>query len=101
MFCLKRDAGLTVNVTSELATGDVENVRGGLCRVCRGGAGEDNCRVVNGETMKLMLPIRRRLWLGRARIGSETKPDRKTGWFGGETGGVGRGLLWGQPSPVG
>ena len=73
---LLQDAGLKVSEAAALGWGDVEGVRGGSGRVCLG------------------------RWLGRARPGHETEPDSHTDRRWGEAGGVGRGLIWGQPLTV-
>ena len=59
MIGLMRDAKLRVSKAAALTWGDIEGVQGGSGRVCIGGTGEDNCRVVSADTIKLLLPVRR------------------------------------------
>ena len=73
----------------------------GSGRVCREGAGEDNYRVVSADMMKLLLPIRR--GAGGVEHVLGMRPNQIAIRIGaaGDTGGVGRGLPWGHPFPVG
>ena len=95
MIGLMRDARLRVSEAAELIWDDVERVRGGSGRVRVVGAEETSYREVSADTMKLLLPGRRRR---RARSRHESEPDSDTDWRGGKTGGPGRGLLRRQPT---